>query len=91
MRAAFLVFVLTVCVAHGAAEFADTIRVDTRGLSKDKFTAGFTFGTASSAYQVEGMADKDGRRPSIWDEFIKIPGNQFHILCCHFFFLVFGI
>ncbi|RZC53547.1 hypothetical protein C5167_012398 [Papaver somniferum] len=33
------------------------------------FPAGFTFGTASSSYQYEGAASKDGRGPSIWDTF----------------------
>ncbi|XP_060670608.1 beta-glucosidase 44-like isoform X1 [Ziziphus jujuba] len=77
MRLPILVFgsVLSLCVAYEASEFADTIRLDTGGLSRDKFPTGFTFGTASSAYQVEGMADKDGRGPSVWDEFVKIPGT----------------
>lgn len=35
----------------------------------------FVFGTAAYAYQVEGMADKDGRGPSIWDVFIKAPSQ----------------
>nr|ABC55717.1 beta-mannosidase 2 [Oncidium hybrid cultivar] len=50
-------------------------RTDAGGLNRDNFPVGFTFGTAASAYQVEGMALKDGRGPSIWDEFIKIPGE----------------
>ncbi|XP_042447316.1 beta-glucosidase 1-like [Zingiber officinale] len=49
--------------------------MDTGGLSRAAFPAGFTFGTAASAYQVEGMAHKDGRGPSIWDAFVKIPGQ----------------
>lgn len=49
--------------------------MDTGGLSRAAFPAGFTFGTAASAYQVEGMAHKDGRGPSIWDNFVKIPGK----------------
>lgn len=49
--------------------------MDTGGLSRAAFPAGFTFGTAASAYQVEGMAHKDGRGPSIWDAFVKIPGK----------------
>ncbi|PQM36047.1 prunasin hydrolase [Prunus yedoensis var. nudiflora] len=30
---------------------------------------GFTFGTASASYQVEGAANEDGRGPSVWDTF----------------------
>ncbi|KAF0919095.1 hypothetical protein E2562_028381 [Oryza meyeriana var. granulata] len=48
----------------------------TGGLSRRSFPAGFMFGTAASAYQLEGMALKDGRGPSIWDAFVKIPGEQ---------------
>lgn len=66
---------LLLCVAH-AKEFADTIKLDTGGLRRANFPSGFLFGTASSAYQVEGMADKAGRGPSIWDVFAKLPGNS---------------
>ncbi|KAL9237910.1 hypothetical protein vseg_012403 [Gypsophila vaccaria] len=49
-------------------------KFDTGGLSRASFLKGFVFGTATSAYQVEGMANKAGRGPSIWDAFVKIPG-----------------
>jgi beta-glucosidase len=35
---------------------------------------GFTFGVASSAYQVEGAVAADGRAPSVWDTFTARPG-----------------
>ncbi|KAG6535385.1 hypothetical protein ZIOFF_000351 [Zingiber officinale] len=44
-------------------------------LSRDAFPHGFVFGTAASAYQVEGEALKGGRGPSIWDAFVKIPNG----------------
>ncbi|XP_023882297.2 beta-glucosidase 11 isoform X1 [Quercus suber] len=37
--------------------------------SRDDFPPDFVFGAASSAYQVEGAANVDGRTPSIWDTF----------------------
>ncbi|XP_028771203.1 hydroxyisourate hydrolase [Neltuma alba] len=33
------------------------------------FPANFIFGSGSTAYQVEGAANEDGRTPSIWDTF----------------------
>jgi len=39
------------------------------------FPPGFGWGAATSAYQVEGAAATDGRGPSIWDTFARVPGN----------------
>jgi beta-glucosidase len=39
------------------------------------FPTGFTWGTATASYQIEGAVAEDGRTPSIWDSFCAVPGN----------------
>ncbi|MEV7212986.1 GH1 family beta-glucosidase [Kitasatospora cineracea] len=39
-----------------------------------RFPAGFVWGAATAAYQIEGAAAQDGRTPSIWDTFARRPG-----------------
>ena len=39
------------------------------------FPAGFVFGSATAAYQIEGAANDDGRGPSIWDTFSHTEGK----------------
>ena len=40
-----------------------------------QFPPEFLWGVATSAAQIEGGVDRDGRGPSIWDEFARVPGR----------------
>src|SRR5215471_8457825 len=53
---------------EGAAAAAD-------GEASRAFPAGFLWGTATAAYQIEGAVSEDGRGPSIWDTFTHTPGR----------------
>jgi beta-glucosidase len=39
-----------------------------------RFPSDFVWGAATSAFQIEGASTADGKGPSIWDEFCRLPG-----------------
>jgi beta-glucosidase len=53
------------------------------------FPPDFTWGVATAAFQIEGAAYEDGRGPSIWDTFCRVPGAVAHgdtgdVACDHY-------
>jgi beta-glucosidase len=54
-----------------------------------RFPNNFVWGAATSAFQIEGAARSDGKGPSIWDEFCRIPGaiadgSNADVACDHY-------
>lgn len=47
---------------------------DSARVPRGAFPAGFLWGAATSAHQIEGSHDADGRGESVWDVFARRPG-----------------
>jgi beta-glucosidase len=53
------------------------------------FPPDFTWGAATSSYQIEGAHDSDGKTPSVWDVFSAQPGKTYNndtgrVACDHY-------
>ena len=54
-----------------------------------RFPSSFSWGVASSAFQIEGASAADGKGASIWDDFCRLPGviadgSDGRIACDHY-------
>lgn len=57
--------------------------------SNSAFPKHFVWGVATSAFQIEGASEADGKGPSIWDDFCRIPGaiqdaSDGRVACDHY-------
>jgi len=82
-------FLSTTAAAASAAALAPAASALEQPSGPARFPKDFLWGSSTSAYQVEGAANEDGRGQSIWDEFCRRPGATYlgqsgDVACDHY-------
>ena len=89
-RRGFLGVSAATMATTAAMKVANAKKAAGKGTEKGApFPKDFVWGAATSAYQVEGAADEDGKGPSVWDVFCKkkgavFEGNTGDVACDHY-------
>lgn len=68
---------ITATAALGSTALPRLAFTQTSTVSVKRFPTSFIWGCATSAYQIEGAVEEEGRGPSIWDTFSHTPGKTF--------------
>lgn len=60
-----------------------------QNIARTQFPQDFKWGVATSAFQIEGAHDADGKGPSVWDSFCAVSGkiadsSNGHVACEHY-------
>ncbi|XP_034890064.1 putative beta-glucosidase 41 isoform X2 [Populus alba] len=75
MLRSFLITMTNITLLLIVIFLTTSLFVNSKPISRADFPSGFTFGTASSAYQFEGAVNEGNKGDSIWDTFTRQPGR----------------